>query len=161
MKPLRKVKLKPKDPDWTFPYATRACLERIREYFEGFQKGLHPQGWRLNKNTHALKKSDGTPFASVLPHLRPKVIAWFEMMLARERAKKIAGWPSPGKVRSLRMNAAHFGRNVLTGRRRANKSVYDRRKRIWLAFQEWENRKQFVDREVERPHTSSKLLELG
>jgi hypothetical protein len=161
---MRTVRWNPKDPDWTFPYCTRKTLERIREYFESFKiPGAHPHGWReqTRRQTHALEKSDGTPWSSVAPHFRERVEKWFQMKVAQEKAKGIPGWPTPGKIRSLRMNAAYFGRHILTFKRLRWAGHYTRRKRIWLLYQEWMSKKEFVEREVSRPHTASRVLEVG
>jgi len=146
------------DPDWLYPHQTREQVENLRVYFE-----LHLpnriRSWKQQKDTdtHALARVDnkwgsGEPWASVPPHFRPKVQAWFEMMLRRVKHER--GCVSPGKIRSLRMNAAYFGRYVLTGKRRANKSAYDRMKRNWLKYKAWETQQQrtaFVKRQGPMP----------
>jgi hypothetical protein len=156
---LKVIAPNPKDPDWKFPYASRNAVENARHYFESFQTGGHPAGWHQLRHYAVIKKPK-VPFESVPEKFRAKAKAWFEMKLREEFAKKIPGWPTVGKIRSLRMNATYYGRILLTGKRRANRSVYEKRKKIWLAYQEWEKRQHFVDVEASRPHTSHKLLEI-
>ena len=146
------------DPDWHYPFATRLEIENLRVYFSHFATA--PRGWKEHKFTHALPRTNEPRerWASVPPHFRPQVEAWFQMML--KKTKRERGVVTPGKLRSLRMNAACFGRYVLTGKRRVNKSAYDRRKKAWLRYQEWataEERKEMLARHP----MPRKVLEIG
>lgn len=149
-----------KDPTWLYPYMSRERVENLRIYFE-----LHlpnrVRNWNTGPDTHALPREmyKKTPWASVAPHFRPNVQRWFDMMV--ERTKKQRGSISPGKIRSLRMNAANFGRNILTGRRRENHKQYTRMKNQWLRYKAWEaeqQRKEFVAKQGPLPH---KILEVA
>ena len=148
-----------KDPTWTYPYQSREKVENLRIYFE-----LHlpnrVRSWKDNPNTHALPpgRKVKIPWESVPPHFRPNVEAWFQMMVAR--VKKERGFITPGKLRSLRMNAANFGRQILTGRRRQNHAQYTRMKNQWLRYKAWEaqqQRRELVESRGPMPH---KFLEL-
>jgi hypothetical protein len=163
VKPLRRVRPNPRDPTWEFPYASRERIEKIRAYFTGFETGEHKRGFHNIRHRSVLPPEvcRKTPWASVAPHFRAQVDSWFRMKVAQERAKKIRGWPTRWKVQSLRMNAAYFGRQVLTRKRYANHGRYARMKRIWLAYKDWEARKQYVAREISRPQTARKLLDIG
>jgi hypothetical protein len=154
VKPMRRVKPDPQDPDWTFPYATRKTLEKIRDYFESFQTGGHPRGWKQLRHVSVVKGAK-IPWASVDPKHRAEVDRWFKMKLNQLR---LLGPVRPGKIASLRMNAAYYGRHVLTRKRGANRSAYQRRKRIWLAFQDWE--KSIVSRaeNLAKPKLRSRVL---
>jgi hypothetical protein len=151
------------DPTWLYPHATRVQIENLRIYFE-----LHLpnriRSWHQQtcKDTHALPRikenwGSGEPWASVPPHFRARVDAWFHMMIAR--VKRERGTITPGKIRSLRMNAAYYGRYVLTGKRRANKSAYDRMKRKWLQYKEWEAQQQRRELVASRGPMPRKVLE--
>ncbi len=150
------------DPAWTYPHLSREKVENLRVYFE-MHLPNRINGWK-GVDTHVFpkikgKRGSGEPWASVPPHFRPKVEAWFQMMLARTKRER--GFVSPGKVRSLRMNAANFGRYVLTGKRRANKSVYDRMKRQWLRYKEWETQQQRAALVASRGPMPHKVLEVA
>ena len=160
MKKLRVVKPNPCDPTWDFPFASRERIEKIRAYFTSFETGERKRGFH-NVRHKAVIPEAKTPWASVPAHFRAQVDAWFRMKVALERAKRIRGWPTRWKIQSLRMNAAYFGRHVLTGKRYANHGHYAWMKQVWLAYKDWEARKQYVAREISRPHTSSKLLDIG
>jgi hypothetical protein len=156
--------MKPKDPEWTYPYATRRQIENLRIYFSHFATRI--RGWHQQKDTdtHALprvknKWGTGIPFESVPPQHRARVEAWFNRKLAEIKAQGIT--PSPGKIRSLRMNAANFGRHVLTGHRRIDRAQYEMRKRKWLRYLSWkaaEERKELLARRGPNP---SKVLEIS
>ena len=155
---------KKKDPDWHYPYATRLQIENLRVYFSHFATRI--RGWQQQKDTdtHALRRvkgkwGTGIPFESVPPQHRPKVEAWFNRKLAELKARGIT--PSAGKIRSLRMNAAMFGRHVLTGHRSIDRLQYERRKKKWLRYLSWkaaEERKELLARRGPNP---SKVLEIG
>lgn len=154
MKPLRKVKADPKDPTWLFPYATRKTLEKIRDYFEGFQTGGHPRGWK-QLGHKAIIAAPKVQWESVPPKYRAEVNRWFKMKL--NQLKQI-GPVSPGKIASLRMNASYYGRHVLTGKRRSNRGKYERKKRIWLSFQDWEKQQTSRDQNLAKPKLRSRVL---
>jgi hypothetical protein len=161
MKPLRKVKPNPADPDWTFPYAKRERMMAICNYFENirFTRKLTQMG--ISKNTHALPRSlakklrKKTAWPSVPAQFRTKVDDWFHKKLAQIKAER--GYLTPGKIRSLRMNAAYYGRHVLTGRRRANRGRYEMDKRLYLTFLEWEKSENMR----QLPKTESRILEVA
>jgi hypothetical protein len=154
MKPLRHVKPDPKDPTWTFPYCTRATLEKIRDYFESFQTGGHPRGWAQLRHKRLIPNAK-IPWESVDPKYRAEVDRWFKMKL--NQAKQ-AGTLTPGKIASLRMNATFYGRHVLTGKRRGNYGRYARKKRIWIAFQEWEKSTASRVENLAKPKLRSRVL---
>jgi len=158
-KPLRVVKPNPRDPSWKFPHASREQIDELRQYFAHFATRL--EGWKQNPRTHALPAKDrrpDIPWFSVPEQHRAECQRWFEMKIAELKAsgRRITS----GKIQSLRMNATNYGRYVLTGKRRANRGHYERRKRIWLTFLEWQAKHDRKEIEISRPHTSSKVLEL-
>lgn len=159
MKPLRVVKANPRDPAWKFPYATRENIDYLRQYFAKFATRL--EGWRQNPKTHALpakERRPDIPWFSVPPQHREAVEIWFQRKLAEW---KQSGRPlTAGKLQSLRMNAANYGRYVLTGKRRGNRSAYERNKRIWLEFLSWQAKQDRKELEASRPRTASKVIEL-
>ena len=154
MKPLRKVKPNPGDPTWTFPYARRETLEKIRDYFEGFRTGGHPRGWHQRRHKRVIANPK-VQWESVPPKFRAEVQRWFNMKLNQ---LKQLGPVTPGKIASLRMNATYYGRHVLTGKRRRNRSAYERRKQIWIAFQEWEKKQASKSQNLEKPKLRSRVL---
>lgn len=154
VKPLRKVNADPKDPDWKFPYATRGTLEKIRDYFESFQTGGHPQGWKQLRHERIIK-APKIPWESVPPKYRAEVDRWFKMKLNQARQN---GPVSAGKIRSLKMNATYYGRHVLTGKRSMNRLNYELRKRIWLEFQQWEKQQASRDQNLAKPKLRSRVL---
>ncbi len=157
MKPLKKIEPDPNDPLWTFPYADRATMNRIVWYFEVHLPN-RKEGWIQNPKTHALtraeKKAAGnTRWPSVPARNRVRVEEWFQMMLAR--VKRERGVVTPGKLQSLRMNAANYGRNVLMSTKRClNRAQYNKDKRLYLAYQE------YLTKEIRKalPKTESRNL---
>ena len=159
VKPLRPVRANPKDPEWKFPYASRERIDTLRQYFAHFATRL--EGWHQNPRTHALHPKDRhpeIPWYSVPEQHRAKVQAWFDFKIAELKAKNIT--ITAGKLQSLRMNAANYGRYVLTGKRRANHAVYARHKRIWFAYLEWSAERDRRDIEIAKDFTPSKRLEV-
>lgn len=133
------------DPGWTYPHATRLQIENLRIYFSHFATRV--EGWGKGIKTHALpqKETRGIPWASVPPQHRAKVEEWFNRKIAELKARGVT--PSAGKIRSLRMNASNYGRYVLTGHRRGNRSQYEMKKKKWLRYLEWkaaEDRKELL-----------------
>jgi hypothetical protein len=159
VKPLKPVKPNPKDPEWKFLYASRERIDALRQYFAHFATRL--EGWHQNPRTHALHPKDRhpeIPWYQVQERYRPQVEAWFQKKLAECKAQ---GRPlTAGKIQSLRMNAANFGRYVLTGKRRGNQSYYARNKRIWFAYLEWSAEQDRRGIEIAKDFTPSKRLEL-
>jgi hypothetical protein len=158
-KPLRVVKPNPQDPGWTFPHATREDIDYLRQYFAKFATRL--EGWRQNKQTHALPLKDrrpDIPWYSVPEKHRETVELWFQRKLAEW---KTSGRPlTAGKLQSLRMNATNYGRYVLTGKRRANRGEYEKNKRVWLEFLSWQAKQDRKEVELSRPLTASKVIEI-
>lgn len=126
-----------RDTDWQYPYATRtriAFLERFVAELE-YRKRNHKSFTTRGKDSHVLKGMPGVD--SVPPHLRADADAWFNRRIQMERAKGIPGWPSPGKVRSLRMLRARFARDVLSGNS-ARRIVFRRQNlREWNRYLDW------------------------
>ena len=159
VKPLRVVKPNPRDPSWKFPYASREKIDELRQYFAAFANRL--EGWKQNKHTHALPEKDrrpDIPFYSVPEQHRAEAIRWFNMKI--DELKKSGRPITQGKINSLRMNATNYGRYVLTRKRSINRMQYERRKRIWLTFLEWDAKQQGKEIEVNKPYTPSKQLEI-
>lgn len=153
------------DPSWTYPYQTRQQIENLRIYFE-----LHLpnriRSWKqqTDVDTHAMpringKWGTGIPWESVPPHFRPEVERWFQMMLKRTKAQR--GTLTAGKIRSLRMNAANYGRNVLTMKRNANRVWYERRKKQWLQYKEWVAERENIAARIARGPAPNRRLEIG
>lgn len=158
MKPLRVVKPDPKDPDWTFPYASRQRIENIRAYMAHFATRL--EGWKQNPRTHALppkERHPEIPWYSVPEKFRPEVERWFNMKVAQLPPHR----RTIGKIQSLRMNATVYGRYILTGKRRGKKTQYEINKRIWFCYLEWSAANDKKEIDVTRPLTASKVLEIG
>jgi hypothetical protein len=159
-KPLRIVKPDPKDPTWTFPYASRQRIENIRAYMAHFATRL--EGWKQNPRTHALpakQRRPDIPWYSVPVQHRQRVQEWFDRKIAELHAKGVT--ITAGKIQSLRMNATVFGRYVLTGKRSMNRMHYELNKRIWLAYLDWQAKHEKKEIDIERPATRSKMLELA
>src|SRR6516165_12199898 len=125
MKTLRKVKPNPNDPTWTFPYATRKYVEKLRRYF---LKEIIPAGqlWRSKANPVLPKKVSlamrkrGIQWPSVPRRFRKQVNDWYIKKLNEWIAEH--GSITRAKDQSLKMNAACYGRYVLTGKRLANRT---------------------------------------
>ncbi len=158
VKPLRTVKPSPRDPDWQFPYASRERMAKIRAYFLALPH--RARSWTTQNRKSILNDKERAtlePWAQVPVKHRDRVEKWFNMKVAQLPPHR----RTVAKIRSLRGNAINYGRHVLTGHRRANKSQYDRNKRLWLTFQEWQEKE--LQREVAEslPRTRSKLLEVA
>jgi len=156
--------MKKKDPEWRYPYASRLQIENLRIYFSHFATRIRSWDQQKDTDTHALRRikgkwGTGEPWASVPPQHRARVEAWFNKKLAELKARGIK--PTAGKIRSLRMNAAMYGRHVLTGHRRIDKLHYEMRKRKWLRYLSWkaaEERTELLERRGPNP---SKVLEIS
>lgn len=151
------------DPDWKYPHATRLEIENLRVYFSHFSRPNRIVGWKDQKDTdtHALpringKWGTGIPWESVLPQHRAKVDAWFNNKLAELHAKGIT--PSPGKIRSLRMNAAMYGRHILTFKHLGLRAGYRQRKRKWLRYLNWKAAEERKELLAARGPNPSKVL---
>ena len=163
MKPLsqlRKIKPNPNDPTWTFPYATRERIERLRRFFLTELKPTTQMYWRT-KNTHAIPQKKalamrkrGIRWPSVPRRFVPQVDAYFDQQCQKYIA--LHGSLPRGVRNSIRMRAANYGRNVLTGKRCGNFGRYMGNKRIWFAFLDWEEH----ERKMSLPKTPSKILEV-
>ncbi len=124
-------------------------MNRIIAYFASFPR---PQGWKKVPCVPKIVDNPDKVFWPTVPEKhRPRVDAWFWMKVA-EVKRRNGGKISPAKYSSLRGNAINFGVYVLTGKRRANRSDYERKKRIYLAYQEW------LNTEDEKPKTKYKVL---
>jgi len=149
----------PSDPSWKFPYATREQIDELRQYFAHFATRL--EGWKENPRTHALplkERRPDIPWFSVPEKFRPQVEDWFQRKLTELKAR---GVPiTRGKIQSLRMNAANFGRQVLTRNRARNKGMYERKKRLWLAYLHWSAAHDRKEIEIAKAYTPSKQLEV-
>jgi hypothetical protein len=155
-----KVKPDPNDPTWTYPYATRARIESLAKYMSEFGKrstNWHMQGKR-KESTRVLpnKRKNKIPFESVPPHLRFRAEQWFNRKVAEEQTKGILGWPSPGKIRSLRMNACNAGRHMWNGEYYTRYRHYLKKKKAWLMYLEWKAKQERQDFSQPMPH---KVLE--
>jgi hypothetical protein len=158
VKPLKEVKANPDDPSWTFPYATRETIDELRQYFAAFATRL--EGWKMKRHTSVIppkERDPSIPWQSVPPQHRAKVQEWFENKLKECKAK---GALTQGKINSLRMNAANFGRHILTRNRARNKAAYLKKKRLWLTWLEWDAQHQRKEIEIAKPFTPSKQLEI-
>lgn len=164
-RPLMLLYSKRKDPTWRYPYATRLEIENLRIYFSHFATRIRSWKQQKDTDTHALprgkggKWGTGEPWASVRPDLRPKVEAWFNRKLAEIQARGIT--PTPGKIRSLRMNAANYGRHVLTYHRAADRMHYQVRKKKWLRYLSWKAAEERKELLANRGKNPSKVLEIS
>ena len=157
VKPLRVLKPNPKDPEWTFPYASRERVTKLRKYFLALPN--RPRNWNTQHAKCILSNKERAtlePWAQVPVQHRDRVDAWFKMKVAQLPAHK----RTAGKIRSLRGNAVCYGRWVLTRKRHFNKMWYDLNKRIWLAFQEWEAKEIAREQRASLPPTARKMLEV-
>lgn len=125
------------DVTWLYPHASREEIAELKTFFDHF--ATRPRNWhdQTRKETHAvtLVNKDRIPWFSVPEQFRPRVQAWFDMKVNQVIREK--GSITPGKIRSLRMNACHFGRNVLTHRTWALRRAYLKKRAKWLQYQEW------------------------
>ena len=150
---MRTVKPDPKDPTWTFPYAKRATLEKIRDYFEGFKTGGHPRGWKQKRHKRTIKNPK-VQWEAVQPKFRAEVNRWFNMKVNQAKQE---GRLTPGKLNSLRMNATYYGTHVLTGKDNSKHRLYFRMKNIWIAFQDWEKKQAIADQQPQAKLRSRSL----
>lgn len=161
---LRKINPNPDDPTWTFPYASRKHIERLRHRFLveiGNRPPTSTQLWRkahtpvLSQKIAQQRRKNGIEWPSVPRRFRRQVNDWFN--------RKVNEWIiehgsiTRGKKDSLRMNAAYYGRWVLTGKRRMNKSKYDQDKRMWFFYRDWEKSQELKN----LPKTPSKILDVA
>jgi hypothetical protein len=153
----RKVKPNPKDPDWVYPYASRQRIENLTKYFMAF--GKKPRDWhtQTGKQTHVFDKNRWRreaiiPFESVPPWLRHRAEQWFNRKIAECKAEGRPNWPSPGKIRSLRMNACHVGRNLWTRKNFASFVLYRKNKKAWLLWLEWNAKNERRESQEPMPH---------
>ena len=139
MKPARHIKPNPADPTWTFPYASRACIENIERYMALCGSRHFTFANMRGVKTHVLPKSrkNKIPWESVPPHFRHRCEELFNRKVAIERAKGIPGWPSEGKIRSIRMNCANAGRHFFNGESYARYKRYLRMRNMWLRWLDW------------------------
>lgn len=161
----RIVKANPNDPEWKFPYATRRYIEKLRKKFEEYQRNMGKKNWhhQTYKQTHVLpmNRPNKIPWESVPPHWRARCQELFNRKVAIEKAKKIHGWPTPGKIRSIRMNCARAGRHYFNGENHTKHFAYLMARKMWILYQQWEveqERKKFVMEREPMPH---KILEVG
>lgn len=149
------------DPGWQYPYATRARIAFVERYVAEleYRKRNYKPFTTRGRDSHVLKGMPGVD--SVPPHLRADADAWFNRRIEIERAKGIPGWPSPGKIRSLRMLRAKFARDLLSGNS-AKRIVFRRavlkewnRYLAWLAQQD----RQMILRNL--PPIAPKVLEIA
>jgi len=158
VKPLRVVKPDPRDPEWTFPFASRARVTKIRAYFLALPN--RQKSWRTQNVKTILtpkERANLEPWAQVPVQHRDRVEKWFNMKVAQLPAHR----RTVAKINSLRGNAINYGRHVLTGKRRANKGWYDLAKRIWIEFQKWEATEIAREQRASLPPTRRKILEVA
>jgi hypothetical protein len=157
MKPLRRIKPNPDDPTWAFPFATRQRINKLRWYFTEYLPHRQKH-WKCNKVLDwktSLELRKYTKWPSVPEEHRERVEVWFQ-----RKVKEVVdrdGFITDGKFRSLKMNAANFGRSILTRKREANRFLYKLDKRVWLAYVEWEE----SERQRNLPRTPSRFLDVG
>lgn len=164
MKPLsqlRKIKPNPNDPTWTFPYATRKYIEKLRRYFLTELKPTSQMYWRTKK-THAIPQKKalamrkrGIRWPSVPRRFVAKVDAYFDSQCQKYIAEH--GELPWGVRNSIRMRAANYGRTVLTGKKNSNFGRYKAFKRMWFAYLDWEEH----ERKMRLPPTPSKILDVA
>ena len=114
-------------------------------------------------NTHVLpaNRPNRIPWESVPPQFRERCQKLFNRKVAEEKAKGIPGWPSDGKIRSIRMNVANAGRHYFNAENFIRYIHYKRDKKMWLLYQEWlakEERKKLLAERGPEEHT---FLEIG
>ena len=143
---------------WTFPYATRACIEKLRLYFLTELKPTTEMHWRTKK-THAIPQKKalamrkrGIRWPSVPRKFVPQVDAYFDQQCQKYIAEH--GSLPWGVRNSIRMRAANYGRNILTGKQFAKYGLYVKKRRMWFLFLEWEEH----ERKMALPPTPSKIL---
>jgi hypothetical protein len=152
------------DPTWRYPFASRKQIENLRIYFEHFRtrpRSWHDQSDKETRVFYPREKKNGhfVIHDSVPPHLRKRADDWFNQKIAELKAQGIT--PSPGKIRSLRMNRANIARNYWTGKRFADYSLYLAKKNAWLKYLAWEAQQQRTELNRQRGRTRSKLLEVA
>jgi hypothetical protein len=134
VKARRIIKPKKEDgPDWKFPYAHRAYIEKLREYFRtapksgGFRCQTRAQTHVLsNKESLRIRREEGTNWPSVPPEHRAQAEFHFHRRVAEKTREQ--GYITPGQVRSIRMNVVRFARWVLP---RAGKSWQSSRQNLF------------------------------
>jgi len=135
-KPPRVIKPNPKDPDWKFPYASRRAITNLLAIFAKYGR---KRSFFIEPNTPVLDKHrpNQIPWESVQPQFRPECQRIFNMLVARERAKGIPGWPSAGKIKSLRMNVTCMGRYRMTGIQKMQYLKYRKQRKMWNLYHDW------------------------
>jgi hypothetical protein len=160
--PRKPVKPDPNDPTWTFPYATRQYIEKLRDYFRTCRK----RNWHTQTRayTHALtdkeaariRREEGTNWPSVPPQYRAWCEEHFNRFIEKKKAEQ-GGTIRPGQVRGIRMRVACFGRH---GYERSKRGLYGQRKAMWLCFNAWETENQRQEYLKSLPPTQSKILDV-
>jgi hypothetical protein len=146
------------EKDWTYPHASRERIEWLQHYF-ATHKIVH--GWHEPiKDTHVFKRSSPLYGSDSVPvHLRARADEWFNRAIAKEQAKKIPGWPSAGKIRSLKMNRANIGRHVLAGNKHLHRQqTYKMRLNQWTRYLEWLAKQERSEIYRNLPRTSSTVV---
>lgn len=145
------------DPTWTYPYASRERIASVESYFRRVSHPLNNRGWNVctPSRTFSTNHKVTVKWESVRPDLRPKVQAWYDKTLARYKAE--GRELTPGLLRSLRCNAARYGKFVLTGRYASERWTYLKN---LVAMRQWVRWN--AEQEMRRfPRTESRQLEVG
>lgn len=152
----RRIKPDPNDPEWKFPYATREYIVNLAQYMSEF--GKRPTNWhmqqKIGQRTHVLSENrkNMIPFESVPPYLRFRAEQWFNRKIAECKAEGRPNWPSPGKIRSLRMNACNAGRHMWNGEYYLRYSNYQSKKKMWLRWLDWKAQQERREAQEPMPH---------
>jgi hypothetical protein len=156
---VRTIKPDPLDPDWKFPYAKRARIEKLIAYFAKFATKQRYFGG-TDKQVLPENRKNKIPWESVPPQYRYRCQLLFNRKIAQEKAKGIPGWPTWGKVNSIRMNVTNAGRHSFNGDARRRYAHYKSKKNMWLAWLKWNNEQQHAQRMKELGPTASRRLEI-
>jgi hypothetical protein len=158
----RRIKPDPKDPEWTFPFASRQRIENLERYFASLgQKNTAFGSGRKLKPVLPANRPNKIPWESVPPQYRFRCQQLFNRKIAEERAKKIPGWPTRGKIDSLRMNVTNAGRHMFNGEYWVRYFHYKRNKKMWLLWLDWCAKEQREKAVAERGPEAHAQLEVG
>ena len=140
-------KLKPPDPTWSYPHATRNQVEGAKRYLDT-HKALPNWNIRPVGGQNAVldqHRKNKIPWESVRPDLRPRCQEWFDTRIAKYKAE--GRQITQGIINSVRCNATRQGRYCLTTRYSLDRLNWKHALKVWNRYLEWlavEERLKFV-----------------
>lgn len=108
-----------------------------------------------------MNRPNPIPWESVPPQYRHRCQQLFNRKIAEARAKGIPGWPTQGKIKSIRMNCANAGRHMFNGEYYLRYSIYKRQRNIWMLYLEWLAEQRYAEELRARGPEQHKQLEIA